>query len=158
MKISVIGLGQALRGDDAAGLEAVRRWQQAYSQSAARPEVTVETGGLAGLGLLDMLASAEAAILVDAVSSGAPAGTIHRLEPGQLASFSAGSGSAHGWGVAETLALAEKLALPARAVKIIVIGIEAGQMEPGSGLSREVEAAMPEACSAIEAGLQSLLL
>ncbi len=157
MKIAVIGIGQAMKGDDAAGLEAVRHWRQAFRETASRPEVSVEASGLPGLNLLDLLTEVDAAILVDAVRSSAPAGTIHCLEPDQLAAFTGAAQSAHGWGVAETLALAEELKLPARSVKVRIIGIEAGQMELGAGLSRQVESAMPDICAAIEKTLQSLL-
>ncbi len=37
MKIAVIGIGQSLRGDDAAGLEAVRQWQEKYPKTAKPP-------------------------------------------------------------------------------------------------------------------------
>ena len=157
MKIVVIGIGQSMRGDDAAGLEAVHRWQRDYLQSASQPEVTVEASGVPGLNLLDLLTNVDAAILVDAVRSAAPTGTIHRLVPDQLSAFSDTAQSAHGWGLAETLALADELKLPARNVKIKIIGIEAGPMELGSGLSREVDSAMPGVCSAIEETLQGLL-
>ena len=39
--IVVIAIGQALRGDDGAGLEAVRFWQQKYPRSAASVRVEV---------------------------------------------------------------------------------------------------------------------
>ena len=41
MKLTVIGIGQTLRGDDAAGMEAVRRWRAAYPATASRKDVTV---------------------------------------------------------------------------------------------------------------------
>jgi hydrogenase maturation protease len=157
MKIAVIGIGQSMRGDDAAGLEAVRRWREIYKESAGRPEVSVEASGLPGLNLLDLFTEADSAILVDAVRSSAPPGTIHRLTPTQLSAFAGAAQSAHGWGVAETLALAEELKLPARDVKIRIIGIEACQMELGSGLSQPIQEIMPFICAAIEETLQELL-
>ncbi len=48
-KVAVIGIGQSLRGDDAAGLIAVRQWQEKYPQTASRPEVRIETDELPGL-------------------------------------------------------------------------------------------------------------
>jgi Ni,Fe-hydrogenase maturation factor len=50
--------------------------------------------------------------------------------------------------VAETLELARQLGLPLPSIHLI--GIEAGQMEIGAGLSAEVEAALPDVCQAIE--------
>jgi hydrogenase maturation protease len=157
MKIVLIGLGQSMRGDDAAGLEAVRRWRQTYRETASRPQILVEASGLPGLNLLDLLTGVDAAILVDAVHSRARVGTIHRLEPCELSAFSWGAQSAHGWGIAETLALADELKLPAMAVKIRIIGIEAGKMEMGARLSGQVQNAIPSVCAAIEQELQQLL-
>jgi len=138
--ILLIGIGQSLRGDDAAGLEAVRLWQASYLEST--PDVQVEFCELPGLDLLSLLAGTSTAILVDAVVSGAAPGTIHCLDREQLAAFIPGSNSAHGWGVAETLALGSQVDPQALPGKIILIGIEASQMELGAGLSREVKNAL----------------
>jgi hydrogenase maturation protease len=109
MKLTVIGIGQTLRGDDAAGVEAVRRWQAAYPATASRKDVTVTLSELPGLALLDQLEGFDSAILVDAVQSSAEPGVIHRLTPHDLDAFGSGSGSAHGWGIAETLKLDRQL-------------------------------------------------
>jgi hydrogenase maturation protease len=148
--IKVIGIGQSLRGDDAAGLAAVSLWQETYQQAETRPEVQVELVELPGIGLLDLLEGAVCAILVDAVRSSSSPGTIHQLAEDQLASFGDGSRSAHGWGVAETLELGRKLSSSSLPPKIVLIGIEAGQVEPGEALSPEVQASLPEAARLIE--------
>ena len=147
-KVTIIGIGQSFRGDDAAGLEAVRRWREEFNETAGRPEVQVEVCELPGLGLLDLFEGAESILLVDAVQSGARVGTIHRIGPEELIAFSADSNSAHGWGVAETLGLARQLGLSLPPIHLI--GIEAGQMQIGAGLSPEVEAALPVVCAWIE--------
>ncbi len=157
MKIIVIGTGQSLRGDDAAGLEAVRLWREMYPQTANRPEVWAKTVELIGLGLLDLLAEAEAAIIVDAVHSSAPAGTIHRLSPEQVSAFTPDSQFAHGWGLAETLALCRTLYSSRAECRLTLIGIEAGQVEMGAGLSLEVGAALPAAARLIEEEVQQKL-
>jgi hydrogenase maturation protease len=146
--VTVIGIGQSFRGDDAVGPEAVRRWREQLIETANRPDVQVEVCELPGLGLLDLFEGADSVLLVDAVQSGAPVGTIHQIGPEKLAAFAAGSTSAHGWGVAETLELARQLGLPLPSIHLI--GIEAGQMEIGAGLSAEVEVVLPEVCLAIE--------
>ncbi len=157
MKLTVIGIGQSLRGDDAAGLEIVRRWQEKFPETARRPEVRVEACELPGLNLLSLMEGAEAVILVDGVRSSARPGAIHQLTREQLTAFHAESKSAHGWGVAETLSLAETLALPAASVPIRVIGIEIGQTETGAPLSKDVAEALDAACEAIEEEAQALL-
>jgi len=123
VKILVIGIGQSLRGDDAAGLGAVRLWQDKFPISAAR--VHLELSELPGLGLLDLLEGMDAAIIVDTVHSVAPPGTLHHLGPDDLASFTANAGSAHGWGVAETLQLGRTLYPSLAGCRITLIGIEA---------------------------------
>ncbi len=154
-RVAVIGIGQSLRGDDAAGLETVRQWRKKFPETAGRPEVQIEASELPGLALLDVLNDVDAAILVDAVKSSATPGTIHRLSEAELESFTSDSKSAHGWGVAETLRLRQQLTDTKTIIRII--GIEAEQMETGAGLSKTIEDAMPEICEALEEEVNNLL-
>jgi hydrogenase maturation protease len=154
--IKIIGIGQSLRGDDAAGIYAVRLWVDTYQPQ--HPQVQVELAELPGIGLLDLLEAARLAILVDAVHSGATPGMVHRLSEDQLASFAAGSGSAHGWGVAETLSLGRQLTPASLPAELIVIGIEAGQLDLGENLSPEVQSSLPEVARLIEQLVSTALL
>jgi hydrogenase maturation protease len=149
VRVTVIGLGQALRGDDAAGIEAVRRWQREYAETASH--AIVQYAELPGLALLEMLEGFEAAVIVDAVESAAAAGTVYRLGPDDLDAFSTGAKSAHGWGVAETLQLGRQLGALEEGVRIRLVGIAAAHMETGKPLSEAVMQALPAACGAIEA-------
>ncbi len=153
--IKLIGVGQSLRGDDAAGLAAVRLWQEIYDSNAAHPIVQVELVEVPGVGLLNLIEGFRLVILVDAVHSGAKAGTIQQLSADQLKSFSEGSGSAHGWGVADTLALGQALRSAAMPDEMVVIGIEAGGLSLGEPLSPEVERALPEVARLIEELIQA---
>jgi hydrogenase maturation protease len=155
-KLVVIGLGQELRGDDAVGIEIVRRWELEYPETANLPDLQVEIAGLAGLGLLNLMEGMPAAILVDAVQSGAAPGSLHELGPEELASFEAGAGSAHGWGVAETLAMAEALgnALPGR---LLLLAVEAEYMSLGAGLSPAVQGVLPQAVERLQEKVISIL-
>ena len=157
MRVIIIGIGQTLRGDDAVGVEAVRRWQQAFPATADRLDVTVEFSELPGLGLLDLLDGFNAAVLVDAVQSANRPGHIHRLSPEDLATFGTEARSAHGWGVAESIQLGQQLNPSGLEVRIRLIGIEAQQVELGKPLSDAVEDAMPLACQAIEDEVRALL-
>ena len=148
--IKIIAIGQSLRGDDAAGLEAVKLWYETYQAKVNRPNVQMELAELPGIGLLSLLGGARVAILVDAVHGDAKTGTVHVLAENQLESFGDGSGSAHGWGVAETLSLGRKLLPSTLPEKLILIGIEAGQLNLGETLSPEVESALPEVARLIE--------
>jgi hydrogenase maturation protease len=155
MKIVLIGIGQSLRGDDAAGLEAVRLWQAQYPQGADK--LQVEIPELPGLSLLDRLDGMEAAILVDAVHSLDTPGTLYRLGPEELAAFSTDAQSAHGWGVAETLALGTSLYPELARCRISLIGIAGSDFSMGAGLSPSVQAALTKAADMIEKEVQSML-
>ncbi len=100
--------------------------------------------------LIDAWDGAEALWLVDAVSSGAAAGTVHRLDaasselPPSL--FRA---STHHVGLGETVELARVLGrLPARTV---LYGIEGGTFDVGETLSPAVAAAVPQVADALRA-------
>ena len=155
MNILVLGIGQSLRGDDAAGLEAVRLWQGTYPQTAG--QVRVEVSELPGLGLLDLLTGADAAILVDAVQTASPVGTVIRVGPEELASFTPDSQSAHGWGVAETLQLGRSLFPELMQVRMTLIGIVGQDFGVGAAISPEVQKALTGAIGQIEAEVQKLL-
>jgi len=157
MKIAVIGIGQSLRGDDAAGLDAIRQWQEKYPETAGRPEVRVDASELPGLALIDLLDDMDAAVIVDAVKSSAKPGTIHCISPDELSAFTPDAQSAHGWGVAETLQLGCQLYPTLKKLPIRLIGIEAEQVSMGTGLSQNVAQAMTELCCTIEDEVQTFL-
>jgi len=153
--VAVIGIGQSLRGDDAAGLEAIRQWREKFQETANRPEVRVEASELPGLSLLDVIEDVDAAILVDAVQSSAPPGSIHCLTENDLATFTSDAKSAHGWGVAETLSMGRLLG---RAhIPIRLIGIEAEQMILGAGMSQAVQDNIPVVCKVIQEEIENFV-
>ncbi len=154
--IKIIGIGQSLRGDDAAGLEAVRLWQATYPARPREQDIQVELAELPGFGLLSLLEGSAAAILVDAVHSQAVPGTIHVLSENELEVLGAGSGSAHGWGVAETLALGRQLMPGSLPENLRLVGIEAGQLELGQLLSPQVQSALPQVAEMIERFISEL--
>lgn len=132
----IVGLGNRWRHDDDAGLEVVRRL-------AALPGVgarLIRHEG-DGAGLLDAWAGADEAVVVDAASSGAPAGTVHRLDAtGQLPSGTVLRSSTHAFGLREAIELARTLGrLPG---KLRVYAIEGRDFTAGEGLTEEVEAAV----------------
>lgn len=152
----MLGIGQSLRGDDGAGVAAVQHWQTVYPESSAPVRLRVELAELPGLSLLDLLEGCQAALIVDAVRSGSGAapGTLHLLEENQLAAFLPESGSAHALGIAETLALGRLLQPERLPHTLLLLGIEAGPLELGTGLSPQVMEALPAAARKIQAILE----
>ena len=157
MKVILVGVGQSLRSDDAVGMVAVQEWQSKYQQSADNPDLRVEIAQLSGLALLDLISGTYAAIIVDAVRSGSDVGTIHQVTFNDLATFTSGSNSAHGWGVAETLALGMKLYPQSLPQIILLIGIEGERFDPGESLSPGVVDKLPDIVNVIEEKIQHLL-
>jgi len=144
----VIGLGSVDRGDDAVGSEVAR---------------AVAARGLPGVrvvdredptSLLDLWSGHDPVVVVDAVRSGAPAGTIHRLETGagaprmQERAWSAtGRGGTHAFGLAAAVELGRALhRLPPH---LVVVGVEAGGFGYGATLTPPVAAAVPAAVASV---------
>jgi hydrogenase maturation protease len=131
----VLGIGNAARRDDGVGVWVAQRLATRLGEGA-----DVRVLGDDGFALLDALAGVEAAILIDAVQSGAAPGTVHRFDaaceplPSTLLRC-----STHALGVAEAVELARALGqLPAR---LAVYGIEGADFGIGEGLSAPVAAA-----------------
>lgn len=157
VKIVLLGVGQSFRGDDGIGILAVEHWQEAYPETAELLDLRVETLELPGLALLDALAGAEKAILVDAVQSENPVGTLHWLTEKELLSFSPDSQSAHGWGVAETLKLGRQLGREDMPDVIMVLGVEAEQFEIGAGLSESIRKRLPKILKVIQRNVSEMI-
>jgi hydrogenase maturation protease len=139
----VIGVGNRWREDDGAGLVVAQRLTGAVPESV---EVLEHEGEPTSL--VEAWEGADAVWLVDAVSSGAPPGTVYRLDAGDDALparlFRA---STHHVGLAETVELARTLGrLPART---IVFGIEGARFRAGEGLTPEVAAAVARVADAV---------
>lgn len=136
--ILIIGIGNEYRSDDAVGLVVARALQARKLPHVSLLEATGE-----GTALMEAWKGADHVILVDAVTSEAPAGTIHQLDaqtspilPGLFAL------STHAFGVAEAIELARVLGnLPAR---LEIYAIEGKHFVAGTNLSREVERAAHE--------------
>ncbi|HEX5087233.1 MAG TPA: hydrogenase maturation protease [Nocardioides sp.] len=155
----VVGLGRADRGDDAVG--------GAVARAVAR---RVEAAGLPGVlvvehedptALLDLWVGRDPVVVVDAVCSGTPPGTVRRLETGARASrlqegawSATGRGGTHAFGLAAAVELARALhRLPAR---LVVVGIEAVGFEYGAPLSGPVAAAVPAAAEEVVSVLEEV--
>jgi len=151
--ILVLGLGNTLLCDDGVGPALLDQ----LSSSAPHWEGQVEfvDGGTQGLALLGRISGRRALIIVDAVKTGAPAGTVHRLTLGEvLSSGSTRSGSSHEGNAGELLAAAQLLdELPAR---LFVVGVEPKKIATGHGLSAPVKRALPEASKEVHQLLTQL--
>jgi hydrogenase maturation protease len=151
-RIKVIGVGNAWRGDDAAGLLVARRLRR-----EKLPQVEIAESPGTGGSILEAWKSAARVIVVDAVVSGGSPGAIYRFNAHDpAATFPvASSASSHGWGVAEAVALGRLFReLPP---VLIIYGIEGQNFTLGDGLSPAMAAAIPEAARRIAQEIQAWL-
>jgi hydrogenase maturation protease len=127
----VIGVGNAWRGDDAAGLELASR----VGAMATGLDVAMIEGDASTL--VELWSGHDDVALVDAARSGAPPGTLHKLLPDD-ASLPAAAlrSSTHAFGVIEAVALATALGrLPAR---LEIFAVEGEDFTLGAPLSPAV--------------------
>jgi hydrogenase maturation protease len=148
--VLVAGVGNAMRRDDGAGVEVARRLRAAGAPAGV--DVYAEEGE--PVALLDRFAGRDAVVLVDTMRSGAPAGTIRRLDATDEALPLVGSTSTHAIGLAASIELARTLGrLPAR---VVVYAVEGGCYDAGRGLSGPVAAAVPALIDAVRAEAAAL--
>lgn len=133
-RIAVVGLGNPLMGDDGLGLEALERLRNEWRFDDS---VALVDGGTWGLNLLPVLESADHVLVLDAIRTGRPPGTLVMLEGAQVPRGLSTKLSPHQIDLREILALAElRGTLPD---VIVALGVEPGVVELRQGLSPLVE-------------------
>jgi hydrogenase maturation protease len=130
----IIGCGNRQRSDDGAGILVAERLRELGIEADTRIGEAAD--------LIEAWKGADDVIIVDAVVTGAPVGTVQAWDDRQpLASVST-TVSTHGLGVAEAIELAHVLdRLPAR---LRIYGVEGRRFEPGTEISFEVQRAVEE--------------
>lgn len=145
-RVVVVGMGSDWRHDDGVGPAVAGRAAARLDEgAAAHCEVVAPLAD--PLDLLGHWDGADLAVIVDATSSGAVAGTIWLIE---LEDHQGGEhlpSSTHGIGVAGVLALAR--AVGRAPVRTVVVGIEGEDFTQGSGLTPSVAAAVDEATAVV---------
>jgi hydrogenase maturation protease len=148
--ITLVGVGNAYRGDDGVGLAVAEHLRDRAPVGARVVSCEQEASRV-----IDAIEGADAAVLVDAAYSGAVPGTLHRFdatdEPVPARAFRS---STHAFGVGEAIELARALGkLPAL---VVVYCIEGEDFAAGRGLSELVAAAIDPAVETILADLVAL--
>ncbi|HTW88134.1 MAG TPA: carbamoyltransferase HypF [Candidatus Binataceae bacterium] len=137
--IRIIGIGSPF-GDDAVGLMAARLLAEAPPSNCE-----VLAADRPGAALVDLLEGAQAAILIDAVRSGRPPGTIHEFAFGELDRSTARFVSSHDLGVAAAIQLAQKLKRGPHVGRVIGIEIPPVSTPQLCGLSSQTREAVRQA-------------
>ncbi len=134
----VLGLGNILLRDEGLGVWAAESLRRQFEFP---PTVAVLEGGTLGLDLLPRLEGVERLLLIDAVKLGREPGEIVRLEGGGVPAALDVKLSPHQVGVQDLLAVAR---LTGREPSLVVLwGMEPERLDPGTGFSPKVAAALP---------------
>lgn len=142
----VIGVGNCYRRDDGIGPATAAEIERCHL-----PGVRVVICDGEPAGLLEAWAGLDLAILVDAVRCvPATPGRVHRWPAGQVER--GWTASSHGLGIPDALALGRALDRCPR--RVVLFGVEAADLRPGTGLSRAVATSVPDVVAAIVAELR----
>ena len=126
-------MGNLYRGDDSVGI-LVARELMPYQN----PNLKIIEHSGEGISLMEIFKNEKQVILVDAVSSNEPPGSLHMIDAHEnILSKKMFSCSTHNFGVAEAVEMARSLnQLPEQ---FLILGIEGKDFHPGKDLSPVVE-------------------
>ncbi len=142
--VTVLGLGNILMGDEGAGVRALDALRERYEFPES---VRFLDGGTLGLDLIFYLEDTEKLLVIDAIDSGAPPGTIKILEGPEIPSVLAGKFSVHQIGLQDlffALDIMEK-----RPSHACLVGVVPKVVDLGLELSPEVKKALPGVSDAV---------
>ena len=157
-RVSLAGIGNEMRHDDGIGPVVARRAAQLSSDHGSALVTALATPLNEPLDLLDDWDGDDLAIVVDAVRSGAPPGTVTLtwLEPlgDVVLPATCGRASTHGLGVADVFRLACEIGLAPQ--RVVLVGVEGQDFSHGEGLSTPVEAGAAKAVALVVELAQSV--
>lgn len=153
MKTLILGLGNPLVSDDSVGLRVAAELGPLLRD---RPDVELGEDYWGGLRLMERMIGFDRAIVVDAIVTGAPPGTLHRLRADSIPTQR--SASAHDVNLPTALALGRQAGahLP-RDEDIVLVGVEAQDVLTfNEECTPLVAAAVPKAVAEVLAVLAAL--
>lgn len=128
--ILVLGLGNILMQDEGIGVRVVEQLRKDYEFPQ---EVEVLDGGTAGMALYEHVVDRDYLIVIDAVKTGQPAGTIVTLENDEVPAFLQNRVSPHQLALSDILATL-KIA-GEKVPTVIVMGVEPLSLQVGLEMS-----------------------
>lgn len=144
----VLGLGNPYLRDDGVGIEVAKELQR----RSMGEDTIVRAHQTFDLWLLSEFSGASKLIIIDAVRSGSPPGTVTEYEvaprPGPLSSLP----GLHSLELHDLIDFASRMGL--LCCPVTIIGIEPKDCGVGEGLSQEVERAIPEVVTLVAAKSQ----
>jgi hydrogenase maturation protease len=136
-KILILGIGNILLKDEGVGV----RVAETMMKMELPPDVEVMEGGVKGLDLIDYIEGRDKVVVVDAVKTGSPPGTLFRFTDKDLAAKKGIMRSAHGIDFSDVVAVSGFLG--SKPEEIIFLGVEPADLGAGMELTPEIEKMVP---------------
>lgn len=144
----LLGVGNILLTDEGVGVEAVTRFEAAHDLPAG---LSVLDGGTCAMEMLDDLEGLDLLVVVDCVRVGQPPASVVMLQDDEVPAFFRTRLSPHQVGLSDVFAT---MLLTGRAPRqIVIVGVQPVDVSTGIGLTREIEAVMPQVFEAVTRAL-----
>ena len=137
--VLILGIGNTILSYEAVGVRAVEALEAAYDLPSG---VQVMDGGTSSMEMLDDIAEVDLLIVVDALASGKPQGTLLRLAGDEVPVFFRQKLSPHQIGLPDVLASLEFAGRMPR--DIVIVGVEAENFSLGLEMTPAIAARVPE--------------
>jgi hydrogenase maturation protease len=138
MRAVVLGIGNTILTDEAAGVRTVEALEKAFK---IPDDVLLIDGGTSGMEMIEDLSNLDLLIVLDVVKTGAAPGTLVKIAGDEIPIFFRSKLSPHQIALPDVLASLELLdAIPK---EIIVLGVEPISLELGMEMTPTVAAQIP---------------
>jgi hydrogenase maturation protease len=148
--VLVLGAGNILLSDEGIGVRVV----EALQRYQVPERVEILDGGTCGMDLLDIIAGRDHLILVDAVDTGSPPGTVVRIADDEIPAVFRTKISPHQLGLQDVLALLRLLGTAPS--HVTVIGVQPASLDLGLQLSPVVAGRLDEMVAMVTRELASI--
>ena len=139
MRAVVLGIGNTILTDEAAGVRVVEARERGYALPA---NVLAIDGGTSGMEMIEDLSDLDFLIVVDVVKTGAAPGTVVKIDGADIPVFFRSKLSPHQIALPDVLASLELLGTMPR--EIIVLGVEPISLELGMEMTTTVAERIPQ--------------
>ena len=149
--VLVLGLGNILLEDEGLGVRALEEIERRFH---IPPTIELLDGGTTGMGLLDQMSRREHLLVLDAVNSDKPPGTLVRMRGDEVPVYFSQRATPHQIGLSDVLAT---LALnDEQPDNIVILGMVPSSLELTLELSSEIDQKLEALIEAVRAELAGL--
>lgn len=139
MKAVVLGVGNIILADEGVGVRVIEALERDYVLPAG---VGIIDAGTSGMEMLEDLSHLDFLLVVDAIASGQPPGTLVRLAGDEVPVFFRRNLSPHGIGLSDVLAALEFMG--AEPGETLILGVQPVSMALSTELTPAIAARVPE--------------